>query len=95
MTTYDKLTRALLDLAEAGLRTHCSDGTSKHFWLSEHELERAVAVELCRQCPILTVCHESAVENDHRWGVWGAVDFTRLPNGKRPKGRPKKASNSR
>ena len=39
---------ALLDLAAAGLRTHCtgSDG----LWLSDHAGERGEAVRLCNGC---------------------------------------------
>jgi hypothetical protein len=74
----DQLTLALLGLAEQGLRTHCSDPTSHHMWLSDHESERAAAVLLCDQCPVLTVYNDTA-ERDERWGVWGGVDFTNRP----------------
>jgi hypothetical protein len=47
----DQLTLALLGLAARGQRTHCSDPTSHHLWLSEYEAERAVAVMLCDHCP--------------------------------------------
>jgi hypothetical protein len=43
----DALTLALLDLTARGERTHCSDPTTHHLWLSEHESERAVAIMLC------------------------------------------------
>jgi hypothetical protein len=48
MTTArtDQLTLALLGLAARGERTHCSDPTTHHLWLSEHEVERAAAVGL-------------------------------------------------
>jgi hypothetical protein len=74
----DQLTIALLGLAEQGLRTHCSDPTSHHLWLSEHESERALAVMLCDHCPVLTVCRDTA-ETGERWGAWGGKDFSRGP----------------
>jgi hypothetical protein len=43
----DALTLALLNLAARGERTHCSDPTTHHLWLSESESERAIAVTLC------------------------------------------------
>ena len=54
----DTLTRALLDLAGRGERTHCSDPTSHYLWLSERDHERATAVMWCDHCPVLTVCRE-------------------------------------
>jgi hypothetical protein len=67
----DALTLALLRLAARGERAHCSDPTSHHLWLSEHEAERAIAVMLCDHCPVLTVCRDTAKQRDERWGVWG------------------------
>jgi hypothetical protein len=48
----DALTLALLGLAATGERTHCSDPTSHHLWLSEHDTERAIAITLCDHCPV-------------------------------------------
>jgi hypothetical protein len=81
-TRTDQLTRALLNLAAQGLRTHCSDPSSHHMWLSELESERAVAVMLCDHCPVLNVCRSTAELRQETWGVWGD-DFSRRP------GRPK------
>jgi hypothetical protein len=75
----DALTLALLGLAATGERTHCSDPTSHHLWLSEHDHERATAVMLCDHCPVLTVCRETAELRDERLGVWGGRDLTRRP----------------
>ena len=36
----DQLTRALLNIAARGLRTHCSDPSLSELWLSEHKPER-------------------------------------------------------
>jgi Transcription factor WhiB len=75
----DQLTLALLGLAARGQRTHCSDPTSHHLWLSEHQTERATAVMLCDHCPILTVCRDTAEQRQETWGVWGGKDFSRRP----------------
>jgi hypothetical protein len=83
VTAYDRLTRALLDMAAAGLRTPCSDVSSHHFWLSEHEGERRVAARLCRHCPVELECRESAEANQERWGVWGGVDMSVKPGRKK------------
>jgi hypothetical protein len=82
----DALTLALLGLAATGERTHCSDPTSHHLWLSEHDTERAIAITLCDHCPVLTVCRDTAEQRDERWGVWGGVD--RSIRSGRPKVKP-------
>jgi hypothetical protein len=79
----DKLTLALLNAASQGLRPHCSDPTSHHLWLSEHERERQVAIMLCDHCPVLTACRQPAELRQETWGVWGGRDFSVRP------GRPK------
>ena len=40
----DALTRALINLAARGLRTHCSDPVSSELWLSKDQAERKQAV---------------------------------------------------
>jgi Transcription factor WhiB len=75
----DQLTMALINAASQGLRPHCSDPTTHRLWLSEHESERQVAVMLCRHCPVLTVCRDTAEQRDERFGVWGGRDFSRRP----------------
>ena len=75
----DQLTLALLGLAERGERTHCSDPTSHHLWLSEHDAERAIAVMMCDHCPVLTACRDTAELRQETWGVWGGKDFSRRP----------------
>lgn len=42
----ERFTRALLDLADQGLRTHCSDPETHHLWLSEEVAERRTATGL-------------------------------------------------
>jgi hypothetical protein len=79
----DRLTRALLDAAARGERTHCSDPATHHLWLSDHDSERATAVMLCDHCPVLTVCRDTAEQRDERWGVWGGVDRSIRPGRKK------------
>jgi hypothetical protein len=73
----DRLTRALLDLAAAGLRTHCSDPRHTTSGCPSARANGAAAVMLCDHCPVLQACQDTAVQRDERWGVWGGVDFTR------------------
>ena len=79
----DRLTVALLTIASQGVRAHCSDPETHHYWLSEHAPERAIAVKLCTGCPVLQPCLEAARLNDERHGVWGGRDFTRKPGKKK------------
>jgi hypothetical protein len=73
----EALTRALINLAAAGLRTHCSDPETHHYWLSDHPGERREAARLCGGCSILGECRTAADARDERWHVWGAKDYTR------------------
>jgi hypothetical protein len=79
----DQLTMALLNMAARGQRTHCSDPATHHLWLSEHDNERATAVLLCDQCPVLTICGQTAELRDERWGEWGGVDRSVRPGRKK------------
>ena len=84
--TADALGRALLNMAARGERTHCTNPTTHHSWLSEQEADRAVAVKLCRHCPVIVECGQAAEDRDERWGVWGGRDRSVRP------GRPKNQS---
>ena len=74
-------------LAGQGLRHHCSDPSTGWLWTSEDAEDRALAIKLCRGCPILKVCGEVASTRRERWGVWGGRDRTRPPGkvGRPPK----------
>jgi hypothetical protein len=78
----ERLTKALIDLAARGLRTHCSDPETHHLWLSDHEDERAQAAILCHGCPVELECWAAAAARDERFGVWSGVDRTQHPNGR-------------
>jgi hypothetical protein len=84
----DQLTRALLDMAARGERTHCSDPITHDLWLSESDSERATAVMLCDRCPVEAVCRETAELRDERWGVWGGRDFSVRPGRKKARSSP-------
>jgi hypothetical protein len=75
-----RLTMALLNLAERGERTHCSDWSIRHYWLSEDRGERALAVRACTGCAVLDPCGE--VGRHQTFGVFGAVDVTQTPGRK-------------
>jgi hypothetical protein len=73
----ERLTRALVDLAAAGLRTHCRDPETHHYWVSDHPGERLQATRLCHGCPVISECRHAADARDERWHVWGGKDYTR------------------
>ena len=77
----ERLTRALINLAAAGLRTHCSDPGTSELWLSDHPVEGTQAARLCLGCPIIVECRAAADARDERWHVWGGKDYTRRPRG--------------
>jgi hypothetical protein len=74
----DKLTIALLTIATQGLRAHCSDPETHHYWLSEHPGEHALAVRACGGCPVFDECGEAAKANREQHGVWAGKDHARL-----------------
>ena len=43
----------------------------------------AIAAQRCTGCVVLDPCAAVAVEEDHRWGVWGSRDFSRRPGVKK------------
>jgi hypothetical protein len=79
----EALTRALINLGAAGLRTHCSDPGTSELWVSDHPSERREAVKLCRHCPVLSECRTAADARDERWHVWAAKDYTRRQKAQR------------
>ena len=79
----DRLTRALINMAARGQRTHCSDVELHHLWLSESVTERGVAATLCGGCPVQPECLAAATGNQERFGVYGGHDFTRRPGKKK------------
>jgi len=78
----EALTRALLDAASRGVRPRCGDYETSHWFLSDHEGERAQAALLCAGCCVLSEC--DAVGQHQRFGVFGGRNTTRHANGKRP-----------
>jgi hypothetical protein len=74
----DRLTVALLTAAANELRAHCSDPETHHYWLSEIEAERKLAMRACAGCPVIIECLEAAKANREQWGVWAGRDFSRL-----------------
>ena len=76
-TAGERLTKALTDLAAAGLRTHCQDDELGYLWLSEQVSERAVAATLCGGCPVELECWDAARARNERFGTWAGID--RIP----------------
>ena len=80
----ERLTKAIDHLAHLGMRHHCADSD---LWTSEHAEDRAEAIKLCRGCPILKICDETASIRREPFGVWGGRERTRFPGkvGRPPK----------
>jgi hypothetical protein len=72
------LTMSLLNAANRGERTPCSDVAYRDHWISESEQQRKQAARWCIEweCPVLTECLTAAIANDERWAVWGGKDFS-------------------
>lgn len=47
--------------------------TDPELWYSDKAHDRAHAVALCRECPLLLECATDAIERHEAWGVWGAT----------------------
>jgi len=74
-----RLTHALLNLADQGGRPRCGEPATRDLWTSDAQAERALAVQHCAGCPVLTACGAAAEANSERFGVWAGVDRTRRP----------------
>lgn len=68
------LTAAIWELQDSGRDVPCS-GMWDSFQ-SEYTEVRAMAVPLCRRCPVLAECRAAAVANHEKFGVWGGKDRT-------------------
>lgn len=42
-----------------------------------------LAAEVCAGCPGRAACYLAAAERREPWGVWGGIDFTPIPGGRR------------
>ncbi len=76
-TAAERLTRALVDLADHGRRPRCGEPGGHEMWLSDDATERALAARWCTGCEVLTECGAAADENDEKFGVFGGRDRTR------------------
>lgn len=66
----------------------CASGEySPDIWFTNEPDTVALAVSLCRLCPVRAVCNELATRGGERHGVWGGV-LRESPRGRR--GRPRK-----
>ena len=83
----DRLTKALINIAAQGLRTHCAGPGD--LWISDYAGERQLAIKPCQGCPILDVCGEVASARREPLGVWGGFDRTRSPG---QVGRPRRSA---
>jgi Transcription factor WhiB len=84
-TATARFNTALITMAVRGDRPRCSDPVDHAMWTSEDQQDRAIAATWCTGCEVLDLCAEVAVEEDHRWGVWGSRDFSHRPGTKKRK----------
>ncbi|MGZ4531934.1 MAG: hypothetical protein ACXVXP_06245 [Mycobacteriaceae bacterium] len=75
MTAGERLTAALLDLAERDQHTPCMGRRSAR-WTSDKSDDLTWAAFHCiaMGCPLLQACGAAADERDERHHVWGGVD---------------------
>lgn len=69
----------------------CRKGDAE-LWFAESPSDVETAKELCRDCPVRSLCLDGAMERREPWGVWGGELFAQgvvIPR-KRPRGRPRK-----
>jgi hypothetical protein len=85
----ERLTQALAELARSGELHHCGDPSTGWMWLSDDVEDRALAIKLCRGCPVFDLCGEAASLQRERFGVWAGRDRTRSPG---KVGRPPKSA---
>jgi Transcription factor WhiB len=76
-TATSQFNRRILELTIQGERPRCADPITHNMWTSEDAADRATAALWCNGCDVLDLCAAVAVEEDHRWGVWGGHDFSR------------------
>lgn len=72
----ERLTLALIALADRDQRTPCQNPRTRHRWTSDGADEREAAAHECRFCPLLTECAEAGDELKAEF-VWGGTDRTK------------------
>lgn len=74
------------------MKVPCRSHPELFFAEAPQDLRRAQ--EMCGQCPVRLACLAGALNRREPWGVWGGELFDRgvIIAGKRPRGRPRKAS---
>ncbi len=84
MTAAERLTRALVDLADRGELTPCQ-GRRRDRWTSDDATDREWAASVCLTlaCRVLEQCAALADERDERHHVFGGVDRTPPPTSRR------------
>ncbi len=77
MTAAERLTIALLELADQGRVTPCQ-GRRRDRWTSDDADEREWAASVCSTlgCRVLEQCGAAAVEGKESFAVWGGRDRT-------------------
>ena len=76
-TAEERLSRALVALADRGVRPPCAELLGADLWLSDSHDDRAEAAVWCVGCAVFTECAEAAGEFRPTFGVWAGRDYTR------------------
>jgi hypothetical protein len=74
LSSWHRLSAALLQLADLGVHTPCDDDPEA--FVGEDLGRRLVAAKACGLCPALVPCGAFATLNRERLGVWGGSDRT-------------------
>lgn len=82
-TARGRFTAALIDMLNADRLPACAEPEVRDSFVSEHFRERVKVLPLCSGCPLLVDCDATAVEEGHRFGVWGGKDRAPLPRSRR------------
>jgi len=72
---YETLNRQLASLAVRGRRVRCQEHDG-HLWLSDDQVDRAIAVTLCYRCEVARPCDDLARAIPASFGVWSGVYHT-------------------
>lgn len=54
----------------------CQDNPDLFF--SDNPSHKLLAKNICEGCPVQKTCHDNAVENQERHGIWGGFDFSEV-----------------
>lgn len=54
--------------------TEARCGDNPELWFSSDAIEKDVARDICRSCPVILQCRNYAIDNGITDGIWGGLD---------------------